>query len=104
MKIVLVNECHLFMLGATETGIQGVVIYYTNSQDGKYYTQQISIVVSTGSQYWKVVINGMLQGNDWNNLAFRWNPQNSTDGAPFGLQVKKSNLSQNSFMQIFTFP
>jgi len=34
-------------------------MYFTASADGTSYTQQISVLVSTGDKYWRAVLTGI---------------------------------------------
>lgn len=57
------------------------------SSDGRKNSQRISVLVSAGDKYWKVILNGMTIPNAWNNVGIRWSPSTAPDGASHGLQV-----------------
>lgn len=68
--------------GATTDGGKGVSIKLLNSVQGTAWDQEMTILLSTGAEYWRVIINGMLKYGDWENLGVRWKPD-----AKHGLQV-----------------
>ena len=45
-------------------GHPGVALYHE--------AEWLTVVVSTGSQYWSVESFGQLTNNSWNNIGIRW--------------------------------
>lgn len=74
-------------IGGSEFGVSGVSVYYTNSVDGLSFNQQLYVIISVGTSFWKTVVNSLLIPYQWNNIGIRWSGSIASDGNPIGLQV-----------------
>jgi hypothetical protein len=62
-------------------------MYLISSSDGKSYSNSLTVIVSSGDQIWKVMLNGMVRANYWSNVGVRWSNAKGMDGIQYGLQV-----------------